>query len=309
MKNITIGLPRALLFYQYQTLWTTFFKELGCDIVVSDKSNKEILEEGTKKSIDEACLSMKLFLGHIKNLENKCDYILVPRLYCIEKKEKLCTNFSVLYDLVNTLFKDVELLHYNIDVEKNENELLAFLKIGKQLGFTTFETMKAYKKAKRKEKEREEWRIEKQQARLDTEKLKILIVGHPYNLYDELIGRPIIRYLKSMDIEVIYSDIYPKDELEIESETISKDVYWTYNRYLLGAITHYKRSVDGIILLTTFPCGPDSLCNEMVIRKVKSVPILPIIIDELNAEAGLYTRLESFVDILNQQKGNVISHE
>ena len=116
-------------------------------------------------------------------------------------------------------------------------------------------------------------------------------------------------FLKSMNIELIYSDIYPKEELEIETETISKDVYWTYNRYLLGSITHYKRSIDGIILLTTFPCGPDSLCNEMVIRKVKSVPILPIVVDELNAEAGLLTRLESFVDILNQQKGKVISHE
>ena len=31
----------------------------------------------------------------------------------------------------------------------------------------------------------------------------------------------------------------------------------------------YKNSVDGILLLTTFPCGPDSLVNEMIISKIK----------------------------------------
>ena len=64
--------------------------------------------------------------------------------------------------------------------------------------------------------------------------------------------------------------------------------------------------MDGIILLSTFPCGPDSLCNEMIIRKIKDKPIITIIVDELNNDAGLITRLESFIEILKDKKESEI---
>ena len=54
-------------------------------------------------SNDEACLALKMYLGHIIDLKDKCDYILVPRMYSIKKNEQVCTNFNCLYDLVNNL--------------------------------------------------------------------------------------------------------------------------------------------------------------------------------------------------------------
>ncbi len=50
--------------------------------------------------------------------------------------------------------------------------------------------------------------------------------------------------------------------------------------------------------MSTFPCGPDSLVNEVVIRKIKDKPILNLILDGQEGTAGLETRLESFVDII-----------
>ena len=51
------------------------------------------------------------------------------------------------------------------------------------------------------------------------------------------------------------------------------------------------------------------MVNDLVIRKIKNKPILNLVIDEQDASAGLYTRLESFVDILEQNNivvgGNV----
>lgn len=129
-----------------------------------------------------------------------------------------------------------------------------------------------------------------------------MLVSHAYNLYDSLIGESIISYLKQNGIEVIFSDIYDEKNLEEECHKISKSNYWTYNKQLLAAITHYKRQVNGIILLTTFPCGPDSLSNEMCLRKVTNIPILHLILDELKAEAGILTRLESFLDIIEEKE-------
>ncbi len=86
---MTIGIPKSLLYHRYNTLWESFFEYLDIDTITSPSTNKEILEEGIKYANDEACLSLKIYLGHIKYLANKCDYILIPRIESLKKYEKL----------------------------------------------------------------------------------------------------------------------------------------------------------------------------------------------------------------------------
>ena len=59
--------------------------------------------------------------------------------------------------------------------------------------------------------------------------------------------------------------------------------------------------IDGVIFLTSFPCGPDSLVNELVMRKI-NIPYLNLIIDDLDSNVGIITRLESFIDILRMRR-------
>ena len=303
MNKITIGIPKALLYYKYSELWTSFFEELGCEIIVSPNTSKKILEDGIKFSLDESCMAMKIYMGHVYYLIDKCDYILVPRLKCIKKHEKLCTNFSALYDLVNNIF-DKKLINYNVDVEHKEDELYAFVTMGLSLGFSYRKIASAYHMAKEKEKMLKEREISKQKSIIaSSNKIKILLAGHPYNLHDEFIGKQIENVLEKNNIEIIYSDKYDTKYLEQEVKKISPKNYWTYNKEIIGAISHYQELVDGIILITSFPCGPDSLSNEMILRNVK-IPITNLIIDEANSDTGLLTRIESFIDILEERRKN-----
>lgn len=303
MNKITIGIPKALLYYKYSELWTSFFEELGCEIIVSPNTSKKILEDGIKFSLDESCMAMKIYMGHVYYLIDKCDYILVPRLKCIKKHEKLCTNFSALYDLVNNIF-DKKLINYNVDIEHKEDELYAFVTMGLSLGFSYRKIVSAYHIAKEKEKMLKEREISKQKSIIaSSNKIKILLAGHPYNLHDEFIGKQIENVLEKNDIEIIYSDKYDTKYLEQEVKKISPKNYWTYNKEIIGAISHYQELVDGIILITSFPCGPDSLSNEMILRNVK-IPITNLIIDEANSDTGLLTRIESFIDILEERRKN-----
>lgn len=302
MQKIIVGIPRALLYYKYHILWETFFKELGITTITSNSSTKEALEIGRRFLIDEACLSMKLYMGHVKQLLPLCDYVLVPRIICLKKKEKLCTNFSALYDLVHNLFPDTKLLHYNIDVPNQETEFFGLLHIGLQLGFPYIKIVKAYHLAKQKELAETSISIKKQTVSLKSNNIKILLAGHPYNLHDKLIGANISNYLERENIKIIYSDKYDLKDMNKDCNHLSKNIYWTYNREIMASLWHYQSAVDGIILITTFPCGPDSLANEMCLRKLKNIPILNIIVDELSSETGLITRLESFIDIIKQKK-------
>ena len=304
MKKIKIGIPKALLYYKYGDLWTFFFEELGCDVIISPNTNKNILDDGVKLSIDEACMAMKIYIGHVNYLLDKCDYILVPRLKCLKKHEKLCTNFSALYDLVNNIFSK-QLIHYNVDIENKEDELYAFTTMGTSLGFSYRKSLNAYKIAKEKDNMLKLRKISKQKAVLATSsKIKILLAGHPYNLYDEYIGKQIITLLENNNIEVIYSDCYDFKYLEKEVKEISPKNYFTYNKEIIASIVHYKDLVDGIILITSFPCGPDSLSNEMILRNV-NIPITNLIIDEANTDTGILTRIESFIDILEERRNRI----
>jgi len=61
--------------------------------------------------------------------------------------------------------------------------------------------------------------------------------------------------------------------------------------------------VDGIIVMSAFPCGPDAMVNEMIQRKIKNVPILNLTLDGQSGSAGIETRLESFIDIIRFRGG------
>ena len=291
-----IGIPRSLLYYHYHDLWELFFKELGCEIVYSPNTNKSIIEKGKKHIIDESCLSMKIHMGHVDYLSGKCDYILVPYIDRYDKADSLCANFFGIHDLACTVFQD-KIAHYHIDL-KNNDVRKAYLKMGEELGFNKKDILAAYDKAQIISTYLREKAIEENQKLLrQTKKLKILIVGHPYNVYDEYIGKPIINYLTKSKVNLIYAHLNnaEKDTYREFSNTL----YWAYNKELVNGIIQYQDDVDGIILLTTFPCGPDSLVNEIVLGKVNK-PTIQLIIDELNSGTGLETRLESFVDILEK---------
>lgn len=303
--KIKIGLPKGLLYYYYKDLWIYFFKYLDCTTIESINSNKLILEEGEKLVLDESCLSLKLFLGHVSYLKDKCDYILVPRIFSVKKNEGVCTNFTCLYDLCNNVLDDINILNYNIDLTTNDSELLGFLKIGRDLGFSYIKSYKAYKFAKKKSLELRKEKERCQEEKLNNNNLKILLAGHPYNLYDELIGKQITKYLEKENITVLYSDRVYSNLIDPLCSKLSTDIYWTYSKEVIASIEYYKNRVDGIIMLSSFPCGPDSLSNDLISRRVKNLPILSLLFEDLNSDVGLLTRLESFCDILKQKEEKI----
>lgn len=298
MKKKTIGLPKAFLYYRHKILWQNYFKYLGYQTITSDNTTKETIENGKKYSVDESCLSSKIYLGHIYNLKDKCDYILIPRICNYGKNEKVCVKFNANYDIVKTLFPQINILEYNIETTKKSPEFISLIKLGLKLNKNIFKVIASYIKAKHQEKKYQKELQLSQEKILKKSTPKILLVSHPYNTYDNYIGIPIINKLTTQNIDIIYSDKLSKKISKNYAKKLSPTLYWTYSKEIIGSIEYYKHQIDGIIFLTTFPCGPDSLVNELMIRKITNIPTLNIIIDELTGETGLETRLESFIDII-----------
>jgi len=293
---VKIGIPRSLFYYYYNDLWLNFFKYLNIEVIVSPKTNKEILDLGIKYSVDEMCLSLKNYIGHVMYLKDKCDYILIPRIDNYGIDNQTCTNFLAIYDIINNL-DDLNILNYNINLENNETELKGLISIGKILGIDKNKIKEAYNYSKEQEKKIKVSKILNNLKNLKSNKKKVLIISHSYNTYDNLIGKPIIDMLKDMNVEIIYSDLFfPKDE----SNKYTNGLYWKYSRESISSISKCINKIDGIIFLSVFPCGLDSLVSELVMRKLDK-PYINLVIDDIESSGGIETRLESFIDIINSK--------
>lgn len=295
-----VGIPKAFLYYRYHTLWETFFEALNIEVVLSPDTNKEILQQGTMYAIDETCLSSKIYLGHAAYLLDKCDRLFVPRISNFGKDGILCTKFEALYDIVRNTFRDKspKLVEYNIDVRRSKGELKAFMHLGRKLGKSRPATVRAYMLAKMAERQAAAEELRTQHELLRGDGLKILIVGHPYNVYDKLIGAPVLKFLRELGAVPVIADMTDRRKARERAFELTDSLPWVYNRELVGAVLEYKAAVDGIILLSAFPCGPDSLVNEILLRRIHGIPMLNLLMDSQQAEAGIETRLESFIDII-----------
>ena len=109
-----------------------------------------------------------------------------------------------------------------------------------------------------------------------------------------------------MDVKVCTSLQLSTEQLDEGILTLGNEKYWANEDEMTGTAGHYMKDnkIDGIVTVTAFGCGPDSLMIERITRKAKQFgkPLLNLTIDEQTGEAGFVTRLEAFVDMLFRKK-------
>ncbi|MDO5568541.1 MAG: acyl-CoA dehydratase activase-related protein [bacterium] len=297
-----VGIPTSLLYYRYKYLWITYFTKLNCKIVKPSPTTIKTINLGNIYSPDETCLPYKIYMGQIYELLDKCNYIVVPRICSYNNKENVCVRFNGLYDNVVNCFKTNNILTYNIDQKKNKLSYLSFIKMGLKINKNIFKVINSYIKALIIQKKYNKNNHNYQEQLLSITNKKVLLVAHPYLIEEPYFSKEIINYLTNNNITILHAYKLHHKIAKKLSLSISPTLYWTYSKELIGAIKYYYEHIDGIIFLTTFPCGPDSLVNELMIRKIEDKPTLNLIIDESTSTAGLETRLESFLDIINTKE-------
>lgn len=304
MKKIKIGIPRALLYHRYGVLWKNFFETLGCNVVLSPETNRQIIELGNNNTIDECCLSYKIYVGHVLYLSKMCDYILISRVCDYGKKDKVCTRLNGTYDDIKHKISSEQILDYDIEYTKLKFPIFGFIKIGLKITKNLPKIIYSYYKAKNKQTKYDINQSNNEKNKLSKQNKKILIVSHFYNIQDKFISKYILNYLEENKIIPIYSNKLDKKTNIKFSEYLSNTLYWKYSKEIIGSLYYTKNIIDGIIFISTYPCGIDSLVNNLAILNNKDIPILNLIIDENITELSLETKLESFIDILKQGESN-----
>ena len=143
-----VGIPRALLYYRYGTLWETFFGELGREVVLSRPTDRALMEAGEALSVDECCLASKTYLGHAESLLDSCDALFVPSMGNLGRRKGFCTKFQALPDLVANTFRDrgVRVASCLADAVEGRSSLRdAFLELGGRFDASPREAKRAWR--------------------------------------------------------------------------------------------------------------------------------------------------------------------
>jgi len=307
-----IGIPRALLYWKRPYFWEVFFEGLGFEVLLSPKTNKEIVEMGVKVADPETCFSNKVYFGHLLWLDGKCDLIFVPRLKVNKEKLEYCPRFFGLPDLAKILVK-TKILTETFDERKEKFEK-TIQRLGKKLKKKKEEIKRAFEIASLKEKELKREKEKDFFEKIKSEKRKIVLISHPYNLYDDYVNLGIKDKLEKLGAELIFIDEVPISINQPHQYKSASNIkfHWEFGKEIMEKIeTILSYKIEGAIEISSFACGCDAVLKEFVEREFKhpegeqapygarnKIPFLYLIIDEQTGEAGIQTRLEAFIDTL-----------
>lgn len=296
-----VGIPKGLLYNKYHPFITTFFKELGAEITVSPDTNKEILDLGVKYSVDEACLPIKIFHGHVAKIKGECDIMLIPRIMQLKEKEYICPKFCGLPEMIlNSIPNMPKSITTPIYAGSKKKLYRWAIDAGQYITQDKTLIFNAFNKAIIEQR--------KHITGIKNEKynINIALSGHPYNIYDNYTNMNIVEKLNKLGVGVITEEYLSPDLKEINVKKLYKKPFWTFFKESYGFVTYQssQKKTDGIIYISSFACGIDSVVTELIKCEIGDFPLLLLKIDEQTGEAGLDTRIEAFVDMLERRQEN-----
>jgi len=330
MKNnrIKVGIPRALHYYMYFPFWKKLLEELGVEVILSQPTNKKIIEEGVIMGFGELCLPVKVYYGHTLKIirENPdLDFLFVPRYVSEVKEAYFCPKFLCLPDVIKILPNIPKILNFEVNI-KEFPIFMSVIELGKQLGRGRLRSLKAYESAKEYFKEYHnflkdgapvEYALElcvkekpfKLPKKKSSGEIRLLLLGHGYNIFDTYVNLDFQKKLRNQGVDIVTIESMPEYIFK-KPVLINKKLrnYWHHEEEFMQAILYFltkgRDEIDGVIFLVSFACGPDSLIAELIMRdmKVVGLPFQQIIMDEHTGEAGMLTRVESFSDMIKRKK-------
>ena len=312
----TVGIPRALWFWEYFPFFRTFFQECGCSVVVSGTSTAQLIHSGVESVAAETCFPVKIAHGHVMDLlEKEVDYIFLPSILRSFPQGDFSESYNCPYieaspymiesglDLSSE--EGVRPLKPVIDLSLGGRDWMKGLTaMASELGIPADVSRRACIKAREAQKSFTEAMVEAGKTALKEippDSPAFVVISRPYNGSDPAVNVELPQKLAKLGATVV-----PTDFLDLplnRASQIHDNMYWQYGQRIIAAALAIKEDprLNGVYI-TNFGCGPDSFIQHEVARIMGDKPMLTIEIDEHAADAGVITRCEAFMDAISGRR-------
>ncbi len=321
-RNITIGLPRVLSFWENMPFWTSFWHKLGFQVEISAKGSHKLFEEGLSAvASDTICFPAKLVHGHIRDLvRKKVDRIFMPAIAEVASENTEATSESMCAVVKGYPFVirhsdspeeqwkipfDAPLFYWNREEDKSA-QLTAYMKDSFSIPAQEVKDAisagnRAMTEFKRKLKNAGS-RVLEQVRKEDT--YAVVLASRPYQ-NDELVNHGLPKMLTEMGIPVLTADALSGLE-DVDLSKSRLDVVNNYHgRMLASAIMAAKDPHLQYVQLVSFGCGHDAYLSDEITRLMKEISgKAPLILklDESEIQGPLRIRLRSFIETIESRR-------
>jgi len=310
-KELVVGIPKAFSVYNLYPFYAWFFHALGVETILS----KDIQQEGIAKSESAYCHRAEIAHGAVHELnEMKVDYIFLPHFKDMPSYEEgihatICPIVQAFPYYIRQAFPEVDVNKFLAPVitfyTGKKKTLESFTAMGETLGFSAKEVEDAFEIAYEKQREfylktQEVGKEALERARKANHPV-IAVLGRPYNALTPDANMGIPKKYTSRGYSVIPFDILP-----ITDEEIFKNMYWFYGQQNLKAASMIKKE-DNIFItfISNFSCAPDSFILHYIKWIMGIKPFLVLELDSHTADAGIDTRVEAFLDIIEGYRSKI----
>ncbi len=313
----TIGFNRSFLTNSYYPLYSNFFSELGYEIVLPKEPSQEGIEQRNAPFCYPAELAHGFFYSLIEAGQT-LNYIFLPHFKAVPGDNKIndpnaqsqvCPLVQGETFYLQTTFRNrlaslaetgTRVLTPLIDLSRGlEDARAPLIQTAVQMGLKRKAAEAAFEKALRKQHDcMAEMKAIGQKAlaemEADPERIAVIIFSRPYNGYADEAHMGIPHKFASRGVLVM-----PLDFLIFDDERSKRHMYWGMGNMIMkaGRLVERHPQLFGTYI-TNFSCGPDSFVvgyfREIMGRK----PSLTLELDSHTADAGLETRVEAFLDIV-----------
>ena len=321
-RNLVIGIPRVLSFWETMPFWSTFFRSLGFTVRVSAPSSHKLYESGLSAvASDTVCFPAKLVHGHIRSLANMhVDRIFMPSITSVQSENKETTSEWMCaivkgYPLVIKNSDNPEhvfgipfdnpLFHWYTKEDRNE-QLTKYIHETYQVPESEIKEALRYadmaEDSFHQELLAEGERILKQVT--EENRYAVILASRPYQ-NDPLVNHNLPEMFTSLGIPVLTADAVPGvNDVDLTNSRL--DVVNNYHARMLGsAVIAAENPHLEYVQIVSFGCGHDAYLSDEIIRLMKQVSgKIPLILklDESEIQGPLRIRVRSFIETVRMQR-------
>lgn len=308
-----VGLPMQLGMFEQAPLWAGFFGTLGFEVVLSEKSSRQLYFKGQHTvASDTACYPAKLMHGHIESLlDAGVDFIFMPcETYNIDEHCSVnhynCPVVAYYPELLranNGRLTGDNFISPYIDLNMRKSAAKTLAAALSRYKFKKSEILKAldagfarldgYRAAVRAKADEILGRAEAENRQA------VVLAGRPYHL-DPEINHGINKLLTSLGVAVL-----SEDSVFEKGDAVKVDVLnqWTYHARLYRAADFVSRRKNvNLVQLVSFGCGLDAITTDEVraILERNGKLYTQIKIDEINNLGVVKIRLRSMLAAIEE---------
>ena len=315
-KRGNVGIPLVLNYFDTYPFWASFFETLGIQVVLSDKTTKELYFSGQQTiPSDTVCYPAKVVHGHVLNLlDKKVDKIFYPiNVYNFKEKAYVDNNYNC-----PIVAYYPELLEANIDELNSNNFISPYISMGTK----TF-------------KQNVYYALKKHYPDLSLKEIDSAIKNAYQSYYKfkeeiEVLSEVAIKYAKENDLKVIclagrpyHTDpgishgidkvlitlgavVIPEQGIatKASSENLKVLNQWTYHSRLYDAANFVAKQKNmELVQLVSFGCGLDAVTADETRRilELNNKFYTQIKIDEISNLGAAKIRIRSLLASMEEK--------